>query len=122
MEHYQEFVGKTTFIAGWGKTLRFSKKLAFIELSDGSGPQTIQAVVDVDVSNYSEIEKLRSGCSLGLKGTIVESPGSKQLIELQIKNDPTHQVRIYGECPAEKYPLSKKEHTLEVYILFIFSF
>jgi lysyl-tRNA synthetase class II len=113
-EHQADYVNKIVHVCGWARTLRAQKKIAFITLSDGSGPQTLQIVIDKDVENYAAIEKMRVGSCFGLKGKIVQSPGSKQPIEMQIKKDPEHSVTIYGDCPAEEYPLSKKEHTVEV--------
>jgi tyrosyl-tRNA synthetase len=114
MKHYEEYIDKIIYVAGWGKTLRFTKNVAFIELSDGSGPLSLQVVVDTNMPNYAELEKLRSGCSLGFKGKIVKSIGSKQLIEMQVKNMSENYIKIYGDCPADQYPLAKKEHTVEV--------
>eukprot|EP00826_Nyctotherus_ovalis_P022787 TRINITY_DN1759_c0_g2_i9.p1 TRINITY_DN1759_c0_g2~~TRINITY_DN1759_c0_g2_i9.p1 ORF type:complete len:855 (+),score=332.33 TRINITY_DN1759_c0_g2_i9:99-2663(+) len=113
MERHEEFVDKVIYVAGWCRTLRFTKNVAFAELSDGSGPQSIQVVVDTTIPNYVEFEKLRAGSSVGFKGKIVKSIGSKQLIEMQVKNEPEHLVKIYGDCPADQYPLAKKEHSNE---------
>lgn len=113
-EHPEEFVNKIAYACGWARTIRAQKKIIFVTLSDGSGPQNLQIVVDRDVPNFGELEKMKVGCCLGFKGLIVQSPGAKQTIEMQVKNDPNHIAKIFGECPAEEYPLSKKEHTVEV--------
>lgn len=118
MEHHEEYIDKVIYVAGWGKTLRFTKSVAFVELSDGSGPLSLQVVVNTNVPNYTELEKLRSGCSLGFKGKIIKSIGDKQAIEMQIENNPEHKVKIYGDCPADQYPLAKKEHSYEVFYSF----
>ena len=97
--------------------MRFTKKVAFVVLSDGSGPQNLQVVINTNVPNYAELEKQRAGSCFAFKGTVVKSPGSKQPIELQIRNDPQHYATVYGECPAEEYPLAKKDHTVEVFCL-----
>ena len=114
MENPTEHIGKIVYVAGWARTLRFTKKIAFVELSDGSGPLGIQVVIDKDVTGYADLEKLRAGCSLGFKGKVVKSPGSKQPIEMQVKKEADHLIKIYGDCPPEQYPLAKKEHTMEV--------
>jgi len=113
MEHHEEFVDKVVYVAGWTRTLRFTKNVAFAELNDGSGPSSIQVVVDPKVSNFAEFEKLRVGCSLGFRGKIIKSIGSKQLVEMQITDDPEHSIKIFGACPGDQYPLAKKEHTNE---------
>jgi lysyl-tRNA synthetase class II len=113
-EHSTEFIDKVIYVAGWARTLRFTKKVAFAEMTDGSGPQGLQIVMDKGLSNYAELEKMRAGCSLGFMGKVVKSPGSKQSIEMQVQADPAHYAKIYGDCPADSYPLAKKEHTVEV--------
>ena len=122
MENAAEYIGKDVRVCGWSRTLRFTKKVAFVVLSDGSGAQNLQVVITHDVPNYAELEKQRAGSCLAFKGTVVKSPGSKQPIELQIRKDPQHYISIYGSCPADEYPLSKKDHTVEVFIPSIFSF
>jgi aspartyl/asparaginyl-tRNA synthetase len=116
-EHSAEFVNKVVWVCGWARTLRAQKKIGFVTLSDGSGPQTLQIVIDKDVPNYSEIEKMRAGCCFGFKGKIVQSQGAKQSIEMQVTKDPEHLAKIFGDCPGEEYPLSKKEHNVEVCIM-----
>lgn len=113
-EHPTEFVNKVVYVCGWARTLRAQKKITFVTLSDGSGPQTLQIVVDKDLKNYAEVEKMKNGCCFGFKGKIVQSPGAKQSIEMQVRNEPDHLAKIYGDCPAEEYPLAKKEHNVEV--------
>jgi len=115
MENSAQYYDKIIKVCGWARTLRFTKKIAFVELTDGSGPLGIQIVVDKDVPNYAELEKMRAGCSLAFIGKIVKSPGAKQPIEMQVKKDAEHKIIIFGNCPAEEYPLAKKEHTVEVY-------
>ncbi|MDR3734820.1 MAG: OB-fold nucleic acid binding domain-containing protein [Acidobacteriaceae bacterium] len=114
MENPTEHLDKVIYIAGWARTTRFTKKLAFVEMSDGSGPVGLQVVVDKETPGYAELEKMRVGASMGFRGKLVKSPGAKQPVELQVKNLPEHQIRIFGDCPAELYPLAKKEHSVEV--------
>ena len=113
MNNPEEYINKIIYVAGWARTLRFTKKITFVTLSDGSTPHNIQIVIENDTANYKELEKMRAGCSLGFKGKIVKSPGMNQSIEMLIKNNPESLIKIYGDCPADKYPLAKKEHSLE---------
>ena len=109
-----EYIDKVIFVTGWARTLRSSKKVAFVELTDGSGPLGLQVVISKDVDNFAELTRMRAGCCLGFKGKVVKSPGAKQSIEMQVNKEADHMAKIYGECPAEEYPLAKKEHTMEV--------
>jgi len=92
----------STLIKGWVKTVRLQKNIAFVEINDGSSLKNLQAVVNSDVA-----EKISTGTSVEIEGTLKESPGNKQNIELQASN-----VKIVGES-APDYPLQKKRHTLE---------
>lgn len=97
-------------IKGWVRTVRKQKTLAFVEVNDGSSLSGIQCVLlfdEIDESSKEEINKLTTGCSVEVRGKIVESKG-KQAFELVSSN-----LRIVGECPSDTYPLAKKRHSLE---------
>ena len=49
--------------------------------------------------------RITTGTSIDVIGTVTQSTGTKQAIELQIT-----QLNIIGECPTESYPLQKKRH------------
>jgi asparaginyl-tRNA synthetase len=55
----------------------------------------------------TEIDKLTTGCSVQVIGTIVTSQG-KQPVEVASQS-----IRVIGACPADSYPLAKKRHSLE---------
>lgn len=98
-------------IKGWVRTLRKQKTLAFVEVNDGSSLSGIQCVVSFDTVNEAtlqEIDKITTGASVEVIGTLVSSFGKKQAVELA-----TQTLRVVGLCPAETYPLAKKRHTLE---------
>ena len=63
--------------------------------------------------NYAEIEKANIGTSFQFKGTLIKSPAKGQLFELQVSQPDRHHAKIFGNCDAGKYPLSKKKHSLE---------
>jgi len=96
-------------IKGWVRTKRDSKAgFSFLEINDGSSLKCIQAVADNKLSNYQdEVLKITTGCSVELSGTLVESPGKEQDIEIQAK-----EVKVYGWAD-ESYPLQKKKHSFE---------
>nr|BFD32414.1 asparagine--tRNA ligase [Pigmentibacter ruber] len=95
-------------IAGWLRTKRGSKKFSFLEINDGTCTKSLQVIVDANISNYSDIEKLTTGCSVKITGNLVLSPGKGQKYELQATA-----VSIYGFADPETYPLQKKEMTYE---------
>lgn len=95
-------------IRGWVKTHRSSKNVAFVHLTDGTCPQTLQLVIDPSNTSYQACQSaLLTGASILAEGELVRSQGKGQSVEMQIS-----QIEILGESPAD-YPLQKKEHSLE---------
>ncbi len=101
---------ETVTVKGWVRTRRDSKNgFSFVELNDGSCMANLQIVVDGEVPNYSEIVKqVTTGSSLAITGTIKESPGKNQRIELHAT-----EWELLGTADAESYPLQKKRHSFE---------
>ncbi len=102
-----EFVGKDVEVSGWIRTLRASKKFGFIELNDGTFFKNIQIVFEDDLENFSEISKFRTGSSISVKGSFVESEGKGQTFEIK-----ANEVTLIGDS-EEDFPLQKKRHTRE---------
>lgn len=96
---------------GWVRTCRNGKRICFFELSDGSTIRGLQVVIDkesaADIAPET-IQKLTTGASVRVTGTIVPSEGRDQSVELQAR-----QLELLGEAPPDSYPLQKKHHTLE---------
>lgn len=104
-----KLVGTQILIKGWVKTFRKQSSFSFIEVNDGSSLKNIQCILDKGLTGYSDIvEKLTTGCSVSIEGTVKESPGDKQPIEIQVDK-----IDIIGSCDATNYPLQKKRHSLE---------
>ena len=55
-----------------------------------------------------ELAKVTTGCSVVVKGPLVQSQGGKQAIEVAAT-----ELRVVGDCPGDTYPLAKKRHSLE---------
>ena len=102
--------GQTVTIAGWVRTTRHSKGgFSFLTLNDGSCMATIQAVADDKLPNYAdEIAHLTAGCSVIVTGTLVESQGKGQTVEVQAS-----EVRVIGTADAATYPIQPKHHSFE---------
>ena len=103
-------LGSEVTLMGWIRTRRDSKAgFSFLEINDGSTIKNIQVVVDKGLPNYAEeILRLTTGCSVMVTGTVVESPGKGQRVEVQAK-----QVQALGWADPETYPLQKKRHSFE---------
>ena len=104
-------VGSEVTVQGWVRTRRDSKAgFSFIHLNDGSCFGNLQLVADKDLPNYGdEIQKLTSGCSLTCRGTVVESKGRGQSVEIQAA-----EIDVLGfvEDP-DTYPVQPKKHSFE---------
>ena len=98
-------------IHGWVRTRRDSKAgFSFIHVNDGSCLHNLQVVAEQSLPNYaSEIRHLTSGCSVRCSGTLVESKGRGQSVELQAA-----EVEVLGwvEDP-DTYPVQPKRHSFE---------
>ena len=104
-------VGTAVSVRGWVRTRRDSKAgFSFLELSDGSSFDTLQVVAGKDLPNYrSEILHVGTGCSLEVHGTLVESRGRRQAVEVQAS-----EIVVVGWVDdPETYPVAAKRHTFE---------
>lgn len=97
-------------VKGWVRTRRDSKNgFSFIELNDGSCMSNLQIVVDADIPDYAEtIKQVTTGASLAVTGTVKESPGKGQTIELHATS-----LQVLGIADPATFPLQKKGHSFE---------
>lgn len=101
--------GDALTIQGWVRTKRASKKFTFIEVNDGSSMSGLQVIASEDIEGYAEtMERVGTGASVQISGTLAESPGKGQRVELQADS-----VEVFGESDGETYPLQKKRHSFE---------
>ncbi len=100
--------GKEINIRGWVRTRRGNKNVNFIALNDGSCMGNIQIVVDLSQFDDELLKPITTGASISVTGTLVESQGKGQTVEVQAKD-----ILVYGGADTETYPLQKKGHTLE---------
>ncbi|NBD94983.1 MAG: asparagine--tRNA ligase [Gammaproteobacteria bacterium] len=104
-------VGSEVTVQGWVRTRRDSKAgFSFIHLNDGSSFGNLQLVANQDLPNYEgEIRHLTTGCSLTCRGTVVESKGRGQSVEIQAA-----EIEVLGwvEDP-DTYPVQPKKHSFE---------
>ena len=103
-------VGETVTVKGWVRTRRDSKAgLSFIALHDGSCFDAVQVIALNSLPNYSDVQRLTTGCSLAVTATVKESQGQGQALELEAE-----QVEVIGwvENP-DTYPMAAKRHSIE---------
>lgn len=101
-------VGSDVLAKGWVRTRRGNKSVAFIALNDGSTINNIQVVVDVQNFDENLLKDINTGACIGVKGKLVDSPGSGQRVEIQAIS-----IELYGAADATTYPLQKKGHSME---------
>ncbi|MDC8002087.1 asparagine--tRNA ligase [Aequorivita todarodis] len=95
-------------IRGWVRAFRSNR---FIALNDGSTIKTLQCVVDFENFEEELLKKVTVGAAIEVKGTLVESQGQGQTVEIQVTK-----LTILGEANPEDVKLtilSPKRHSLE---------
>ena len=100
--------GQEVLAKGWVRTKRGNKEIAFIALNDGSTIKNIQIVVDKTPETEGVLARISTGACIGVTGTLVESIGSGQAVEIKASG-----IEIYGECDPVRYPLQKKDTSFE---------
>lgn len=99
---------KEVTVKGWVRSKRGNKNVAFIALNDGSTIHNIQAVADPNTFGDELMKRITTGACLRITGTLVQSQGQGQTVEIQAK-----EIEVYGDADAETFPLQKKGHTME---------
>ncbi len=95
-------------VEGWLRTVRHSKNVSFLDVSDGSCMAGVQAVAAPGLPNYeTEVGKLTTGSCVRVTGALVESPGKGQRHEIRARA-----VEVVGAADDD-YPLQKKRHSFE---------
>ena len=102
-------IGSTVVVQAWVRTRRDAKGFSFIEVNDGSCLKNLQVVADAGIPGYeTNVLEAHTGAALHIQGTIIESPGKNQRVELKAEA-----ITLVGACSAEDYPLQKKRHSNE---------
>ena len=109
IKRYEEIgLGSTVSVKGWVRTKRGNNAVAFIALNDGSIVHNLQIVADLSRFDEELMKKITTGSCLHVTGTLVESQGKGQVVEVQAQ-----EIEVYGTADPETYPLQKKGHSLE---------
>lgn len=99
--------GATVNVRGWVRTHRSSKAVDFIALNDGSTIKNVQIVVNPASIDAELLKQVTTGACITVNGTLVESLGAGQAVELQCL-----ELEVYGTCPGD-YPMQKKGQSFE---------
>jgi asparaginyl-tRNA synthetase len=97
--------GSQVLVKGW---VRFFRNNKFIVINDGSTIHNIQAVADEGLMSEKLIRDISVGASVAVKGTLIESLGSGQSVEIV-----ANEITVIGLADPEVYPLQPKKHSLE---------
>ena len=103
-EQYLQLDGSQVIISGWVRGKRLGKTMGFLEISDGTCMQTIQAVLDM--SRFPDFTVGFGACVL-IHGTLTVTPQAQQDFEIAADT-----IDIMGDS-ASDYPLQKKRHSNE---------
>ena len=106
-KNYSNMNGENVIVAGWIRNLRDSKKIAFIELNDGSYFKSTQIVLEEGLANYNDIVSLNIGASIIVNGVVKVTEGAKQPFEIVANT-----VEVSGVSSPD-YPLQNKRHSME---------
>ncbi|TVZ56680.1 asparaginyl-tRNA synthetase [Lutibacter sp. Hel_I_33_5] len=92
-------------LKGWVRTFRSNR---FIALNDGSTIKNIQCVVDFENTNEETLRRITTGAAVSIKGTLIESQGKGQTMEVQVS-----ELEILGDSNPDEYPIQPKKHSFE---------
>ena len=103
----QRWLGQEVTVQGWIRNHRRQKSFGFISFYDGTVLRDMQIVYDDQLLNYAEVQKWFIGSAISATGTLVQSQGKNQSIEIHASA-----LTLEG-ASAEDYPLQPKKHSLE---------
>ncbi|WP_276389469.1 asparagine--tRNA ligase [Eudoraea chungangensis] len=97
--------GQVVIVKGWVRTFRSNR---FIALNDGSTINNIQCVVDFETLGEDLLKQIATGAALEIQGSLVESQGRGQKVEIQVDD-----LIVHGKADPETYPIQPKKHSME---------
>ncbi len=92
-------------VKGWVRTFRSNR---FIALNDGSTIKNIQCVIDFEKMPEDLLKRITTGAAVDIMGTLAESQGRGQSVEIQVS-----EITILGDSNPEEYPIQPKKHSME---------
>ncbi|MEF3693612.1 MAG: asparagine--tRNA ligase, partial [Acholeplasmataceae bacterium] len=93
---------------GWVRNHRAQKEFGFINFHDGTFFESLQVVYEEkDIDQFKEVQKIRVGSSILVKGELIITPNAKQPFEVKASH-----IELLGDAP-EDYPIQPKRHSRE---------
>ncbi len=95
-------------VKGWVRSFRNDR---FIAINDGSTIKNLQIVINPDEFDESILKQISTASAIRIDGTVVESSGAGQEIEIQAQK-----IKIYGYASpdeVQKTILQPKRHSLD---------
>lgn len=103
----KNYEGKSVNVAGWVRTARDSKNMAFLNINDGTTLKHLQIVIDKSKSVDCDLSAVtKNGASVSVDGVVVKAMKEG---EYEINAE---KIELLGDCPQD-YPLQKKYHSME---------
>ncbi|MDI6452199.1 asparagine--tRNA ligase [Peloplasma aerotolerans] len=104
----EKYIGKEITLFGWVRNNRAQKEFGFINFHDGTFFDSVQVVYeDSKLKNFKDVQKIRVGSSILVKGELILTPDAKQPIEVKATY-----IELLGDSP-EDYPIQPKRHSRE---------
>lgn len=100
--------GDNVTVCGWVRSKRDAKAFSFLVLNDGSSQDNLQTIIDAGATGSQHLPHCQTGAAIRAVGTLKESQGKGQSVEMQITA-----LELLGGAEPETYPLQKKGHSLE---------
>lgn len=108
LQNGEKFVNTEVKVAGWVRTARDSKTMAFLALNDGTSLKHLQIVVNKAEFDAAALSpRLKNGVSVEVEGVVVPAVVNQGEYEINATS-----LALLGDCPQD-YPLQKKYHSLE---------
>ncbi len=95
-------------VFGWVRTKRGSKSVAFIIINDGTCFNDLQVIIELNPALEDTLKQVNSGASIRVGGTLAQSEGQGQKVELIAS-----EIEILGAADPEEYPIQPKKHSLD---------
>jgi asparaginyl-tRNA synthetase len=104
----EDQLGKELILQGWVRNNRAQKEFGFINFHDGTFFETLQVVYEESkLANFKDIQKIRVGSAILVKGELILTPDAKQPFEVKANT-----IELLGDSP-EDYPIQPKRHSRE---------
>jgi len=73
-----------------------------------------QVVVGQEMPEFDFLTNQSIGACVSVKGVIIKSPATGQLIEMQVKDKEFHHVKVVGSCNPSEYKLFKGKEQIKL--------